>query len=113
MPVTISTVVSIVGLVLAAAGAGAGIVFAYGRLTERTDKHAERLKTHEDDINEIFNRLRGLEGVAPILQTTVEKLEKIMSNGLGSKIAAMDIRLTRLEQHCADVHRDLQARGIE
>lgn len=102
--VTIDVVLAVLGLLLAAGGAGAGVVYGYGRLTHRADSMEEDLRNHAKDFGEIFERLRGIEKIAPALTDAVNRLEKILSNGITSKVASMENRMTRLEQHCADVH---------
>lgn len=84
------------------------LAYGYGILNARVkglEKDHEVHRAHRDKTDdEIFARLRKIEAVTPRLEDAAGRLEKIVSNGLSSKIEGLTTRLARLEQHCADVH---------
>jgi hypothetical protein len=84
------------------------LAYGYGILNNRV-RHLERAQDQERERrvkieDEFFNRLRLVETVTPRLEDAAGRLEKIVGNGLSTKIEGLTTRLAKLEQHCADVH---------
>lgn len=105
---TLPLVISVAGVVLSLASNLIALAYGYGILNNRV-RHLERAQEQEHERrnkidDEVFGRLRQIEAVTPRLEDAAGRLEKIVSNGLGAKIETITARLTRLEQHCADLH---------
>lgn len=84
------------------------LAYGYGILNSRVkglEKDHDEHRAHRDKTDdEIFARLRQIETVTPRLEDAAARLEKITSNGLSAQMRETADRLTRLEQHCSDVH---------
>lgn len=84
------------------------LAYGYGILNSRVkglEKDHDEHRAHRDKTDdEIFARLRKIEAVTPRLEDAAGRLEKIVGNGLSTKIDDLHTRLAKLEQHCADVH---------
>lgn len=115
MPVSIEVVLTLIGIVLTAGALGGGVVFAYGRLTQKADTHTKDLDAleahHAKDMDEVFTRLRLLEGIAPALQDAVNKLDRILNNGVTITLQSISERLARVEQRCEDHYKDGNDKG--
>ena len=80
------------------------LAYGYGTLNNRV-KHCESDHREFDaSTRELFNRMNAIEQLAARLEDAAERWEKIMSNGINTKIADISERIARLEQHCNDMH---------
>jgi chromosome segregation ATPase len=105
---TLPLVISVAGVVLSLASNLIALAYGYGILNNRV-RHLERAQEQEHERrnkidDEVFGRLRQIETVTPRLEDAAARLEKITSNGLSAQMRETADRLTRLEQHCSDVH---------
>lgn len=105
---TLPLVISVAGVVLSLASNLIALAYGYGILNNRV-RHLERAQEQEHERrnkidDEVFGRLRQIETVTPRLEDAAARLEKIVGNGLSTKIEGLTTRLAKLEQHCADVH---------
>ncbi len=84
------------------------LAYGYGVLNSRVKtlqkSHDENLVRNTKVDDEIFTRLRKIEGVTPRLEDAAARLERILSNGVTGQVRDLTERLTRLEQHCKDLH---------
>lgn len=103
MTLTIGNLIALAGFCLTACVVAGGIIYRWGRVNATNDKHGS-------DLDEIFTRLRSMEGITPRLQDAVTRLEKVLSNGIVSKIQSVEDRLARIETHCIDMHAHPPAR---
>ena len=88
-----------------AASIGA-LAYGYGILGNTVKRNCEtitenRIETREDTM-QLFDRMRAIESLAGRLEEAAQRWEKIMSNGINTKISDIQNRLARLEQHCKD-----------
>lgn len=101
-------IVSISGVVLSLASNLIALAYGYGILSHRVKTlerdHAEHRAHRDKTDDEIFQRLRRIEGITPRLEDAAERLEAAIGNGLGERLRNVTDRLTRLEQHCKDLH---------
>lgn len=91
-------VLSILGLLVGAICTIGAAFYKLGKIHEKTEKH-------EKDLNELFDRTQRLELVASRFEDAVGRFEKLLSNGVGAKLATMDLELAKLKQHCEDAQR--------
>ncbi len=94
----VQVVLSILGLLVGAICTIGAAFYKLGKVHEKTEKH-------EKDLNELFDRTQRLELVASRFEDAVSRFEKMLNNGVGAKLAQMDLELAKLKQHCDDVQR--------
>lgn len=82
------------GANLIALAYGYGVLNARVKVVEKEHETHRQRKERTDD--ELFT-------VTPRLEDAAQRLEKITGNGLGAQMRECSDRLTRLEQHCADI----------
>lgn len=80
--------------------------YGYGTLTNRVKNCESDHRDTDASTRELFARMNAIEQLAARLEDAALRWEKIMSNGINTKIAGISERLTRLEQHCKDMHVD-------
>lgn len=81
------------------------IAYGYGILHGRVKALEEKSATTYNDQNEIFQRLRALEGITPRLESTAERLDHALSNGLSLRVGRLEIDVAEIKQHCRDAHK--------
>ena len=94
----VQVVLSILGLLV-------GVICTIGAAFYKLGKIHEKTEKHEKDLNELFERTQRLELVASRFEDAVGRFEKLLSNGVGAKLATMDLELAKLKQHCEDAQR--------
>jgi len=80
------------------------ICYGYGALNNRVKNLDSDFKEHKASVTELFQRMNAIEQLAARLEEAANRWERIMSNGINSTIAEIKDRLSRLEQHCIDMH---------
>ena len=82
------------------------LAYGYGVLGSTVKRNREsivenRIESRADTM-QLFDRMRSIESLAGRLEEAAQRWEKIMSNGINTKISDIQNRLARLEQHCKD-----------
>lgn len=75
------------------------IAYGYGILQQRVKHNNEDIKDIHQRESEIFTRIRNMEMITPALKDSVERMEKITSNGLVKEVRDIERRITKLEHN--------------
>ena len=82
----------------------AALAYGYGVLGSTVKNNRNTITETRADTIQLFDRMRAIESLAGRLEDAALRWEKILSNGINTKIECIQDRLTRIEQRCADVH---------
>jgi len=104
----VSAIIGAACFVLAFIANIAAIGYGYGTLNNRVKNCESDYRTTDKSTRELFARMNAIEQLASRLEDAALRWEKIMSNGINTKIADISERITRLEQHCKDMHLDTE-----
>ena len=80
------------------------LAYGYGVLGSTVKNNRNIITQNRNDTVELFNRMRALESLSSRLEEAAGRWERILSNGLNTKIENIQDRIARLEQRCSDVH---------
>ena len=100
----ISAIIGACCFVLAFIANVGALCYGYGTLNNRVRNCESDYKITDTSTRELFNRMNAIEQLAARLEDAALRWEKIMSNGINTKIADISERIARLEQHCNDMH---------
>jgi hypothetical protein len=104
----ISAIIGASCFVLAFIANIAALGYGYGTLNNRVRNCESDYRMTDASTRELFTRMNAIEQLAARLEDAALRWEKIMSNGINTKIADISERIARLEQHCKDMHLDTE-----
>ena len=98
-------------LIVNIALSGGALAYGYGNLNARVKNNESKHQKHDAHAAELFGRLNALEQIAAKLMEAATRWERVMGNGINTKmaeyahlIADLAQRIAVMEQHCHDMH---------
>ena len=102
---TVSAIIAAACFIMAFIANIAALAYGYGTLSNRVKNCEERDLDQTKHTEELFRRMSALEQLAGRIEDAALRWEKIMNNGINTKIADIQERIARLEQICEDQKR--------
>ena len=94
--------IGIICLILQFVASIGALAYGYGVLGSTVKNNKAVIAETRQDTMGLFDRMRSIESLAGRLEEAAQRWEKIMSNGINTKISDIQNRMARLEQHCKD-----------